>query len=828
MDVVITHEMSDFDALASCVAAQKLYPGAVVVLGRRLAAPVRDFLALHKDRFETIRWNELDQGAVRRVVIVDVRRKGRLGPFAELLDRAARGEVEVHVYDHHAAGSDDVEASLEVVEPVGSATTLLIERMRAGGIEVDPVEATLFALGILTDTGSLTHGGTTPRDARAYAWLLERGIHLGAVARWLRPPLGDQQREVLAALLAAVRTERFAGVPIGFAIVPVPKSLDGLAEVVTTAVELEGHAALIALFEPPGGRGTQVIARARSPYVDVGDLLGEIGGGGHRAAAAARVKGRPAQEVEASLRAALAARPPRPRVVGEIMSSPVNHVRPEISLRELKASLRFWQHTGAPVVRDGELVGVVSRRDVERAERAGNLDLPVGGFMAHDVRTTSPDTTLEEAMREMVAGDVGRLPVVRGGRVVGILSRTDVLRVLYPDDPAAAARFGGDDDDDDDDDDRGGGSGHGGGQPHLSGVGGPGRGGRDAGGGHPRGSAVRGLMLLLAMVGGATPAPPIAAAQPAGAGAGEVASTPSPTGAQTAAAAGPDDRMERARAYFERGVAFADQERWGEALEFFRRSDELVERASTVFNMGVAQYRLGVVRDAIASLERFLALADPVEDQGRREAATDLLDRLRPAVATLVLTVDPADARVEVDDQTVLGVGRERATQVDPGRRAVLVSAPGHLPRRLVVSVLPGGRVRRAVALDPAPVAPARLRVRSNVDDALIRLDDADVGLGRVDLELAPGPYRVAVRADGYHDYEEALSLDPGERVELTAGLRRRGRLIDEPWFWVVTGVVVAGATAGVTAAVLASDDGNRGPPNDGTTGIVIQALRFR
>jgi len=438
MEVVITHEMSDFDALASCVAAQKLYEGSVVVLGRRLAAPVRDFLALHKDRFRTIRAPELDPERVTRVIIVDVRRRGRLGPFAALLDRADRGEVDVHVYDHHAASGDDVPGSVEVVEPVGSATTLLIERIHRRGLEVDPLEATLFALGVLTDTGALTHGGTTPRDVRVYAWLLERGARLGAVARWLRPPLGDQQREILAELLANVRTERVSGVEIGFAIVPVPRSVDGLAEVVTAAVELEGHAALFASFEAEG-RGTQVISRARSPYVDVGKVLSKLGGGGHRAAAAARVKGLPAAEVENRIRAALEADPPCPRVVGEIMSSPVHWVPPETTLASLRDSLHAWKHTGCPVVRDGEVVGVVSLRDVERAARDGRLDLPVGGYMSSEVLTTSPETTLDEAMRAMVRADVGRLPVMRDGHVVGILSRTDVLRVLYPEGAGADA-----------------------------------------------------------------------------------------------------------------------------------------------------------------------------------------------------------------------------------------------------------------------------------------------------------------------------------------------------------------------------------------------------
>ena len=89
---------------------------------------------------------------------------------------------------------------------VGSATTILVERMRtlaeaeaaavAGGaapqlsLSLTETEATLFALGIRADTGVLSFPATTARDAQALAWLMERGCSQSAIAEFGQAPLG--------------------------------------------------------------------------------------------------------------------------------------------------------------------------------------------------------------------------------------------------------------------------------------------------------------------------------------------------------------------------------------------------------------------------------------------------------------------------------------------------------------------------------------------------------------------------------------------------------------------------------------------------------------
>jgi tRNA nucleotidyltransferase (CCA-adding enzyme) len=430
VELIVTHDMTDFDGIASAVLAQKLHPGAVIALGRRLADPVRDYMTLHKDRFPTRSHADIDVSTVERLICVDVRRRSRLRDFRGVVERILAGEVDGHVWDHHGASADDVPASFERVERVGAAVTLLVEELRRRSIGIDAVEATLAALGIHSDTGSLTFGSTTPRDVDALAHALRRGASLAVLDRYLRLALTPRQREVLSALVCSVEVEVVGGVPIGFGLVPLTKAVCGLAEVTTRALELDEHGALFGIF-PIGDRRVQVVARSRTEAVDVGRALRAIGGGGHPSAGSAITRGPDGGAVKRTLLAALRASPPMPRVLSEIMSCPVRSVSPEVELGQLEEKLAAWGHTGVPVVVDGRLVGVVSGRDVARARHDGRLHLPVSSCMSHGVRTATEHTAIDEALAMMSDADVGRLPILRGERVVGIVSRSDLLGVLY-------------------------------------------------------------------------------------------------------------------------------------------------------------------------------------------------------------------------------------------------------------------------------------------------------------------------------------------------------------------------------------------------------------
>ena len=159
MDLITTHTNADLDALASMVAAQKLYPGATMVFSGTLSKNVEEFMALHKDTFNInkgIRDIPMDQ--VSRVVLVDTKKPSRVGRIASLLNKPG---VEVHIYDHHPRSESDVRGDFELIDMVGATTTIMVEQIKERNLPVSPLEATLLALGIYEDKAPLLFTSTT-------------------------------------------------------------------------------------------------------------------------------------------------------------------------------------------------------------------------------------------------------------------------------------------------------------------------------------------------------------------------------------------------------------------------------------------------------------------------------------------------------------------------------------------------------------------------------------------------------------------------------------------------------------------------------------------
>jgi CBS domain-containing protein/anti-sigma regulatory factor (Ser/Thr protein kinase) len=117
--------------------------------------------------------------------------------------------------------------------------------------------------------------------------------------------------------------------------------------------------------------------------------------------------------------------------IEQVMSPEVITVTPADSMRHLKQALRVNRISGAPVLRDGELVGIISIEDLIKALEKGEIDSPVGQAMTTEVQTVFADESIIQAVNKFTRLGFGRLPVIdRQAKLVGILTQGDVVRGL--------------------------------------------------------------------------------------------------------------------------------------------------------------------------------------------------------------------------------------------------------------------------------------------------------------------------------------------------------------------------------------------------------------
>lgn len=442
--VITTHQNADFDALAATVGASKLYPEARIVFPGSLNRNVREFVTLHGESLPIVPLRAVDLTSIGRLVVVDTADCTRIGEFGALCGRPG---VEVVIFDHHGTGEYGEGAHRPsfvlpenwVLSEDGSQASSMVYILRGRDIPISSFEASIFALGIHEDTGSLIYPQSSVRDAEMLALCMRLGASQALIERYLHNPLTPDQRDLLLRVVDEVKTVRIRGHDIFVAALESAEYIDGLSVIAHKVMDLLNCEVLIQAVLMIGR--VFVTARSRLGSVDVGTLLHAVGGGGHAAAASAVVRNATAQEVVDQLLTVLADSSQALPTAGEIMSRPVHFIDADTTVTEALLAAQRYGHSGIAVEEDGVVVGIAARRDLDKAVRHGLGHAPVKGIMSRNVVVAPESATVEELRRLMVDAGVGRVPVVtdaayaaakRRGRVGvkdvrGIATRTDVL-----------------------------------------------------------------------------------------------------------------------------------------------------------------------------------------------------------------------------------------------------------------------------------------------------------------------------------------------------------------------------------------------------------------
>lgn len=479
MDLILCHQTADFDALGAAVGLTKLHQGTKIVLTGGAHPSVRRFLALHRNELNLIEFRSVNPEKIRRLFIVDTQKSDRLGKALEWLE--LEGLESITIYDHHPENESISATTFKYIEKVGACTTIICELLQQNLITLNNIEATVMALGIHVDTGSLTFEQTTPRDALALAWLMSQGINMRSLSQYVEPSLSPQLQKLFPEVLENLQTETINGVCVGWVILETPYFITGLSsltqrirDLVEIDVLLFGHfygyvsnvkekkATEVIKISPHGedlvktnitnqtqedkrknievngskeekNKGKlSIIGRSQVESVNLAEIFTDFGGGGHSSAASFCLRCDNPQDIMNNLRHRIKKLIPPSLTAKDLMSSPVRTILPHITIEEAQRILLRYGHSGLCVVNhQGELQGVISRRDIDLALHHDFSHAPVKGYMTKNVQVIHPDTSLHDIEALMVNNDIGRLPVIAHSELLGIVSRTDVLRYLH-------------------------------------------------------------------------------------------------------------------------------------------------------------------------------------------------------------------------------------------------------------------------------------------------------------------------------------------------------------------------------------------------------------
>lgn len=425
MEVITSHTNADFDTFASMIAAKKLYPRAHLAFSGSLEKGLKDAFESRRFPYNFERVKDIDLKKVTRLVLVDVRSPGRIGRFSEIINRPG---LDIHIYDHHPPTDEDIHGSLEAIEPWGSTTTILTHIIRRKKIKLSHEEATVLMAGIYEDTGSLSYPSTTKKDFEAASYLLSKGADLRVVSDLLRKELTQDEVSLLNEFLNSSTTYTIGGFDVVIAEGYLEKYTGDIATLAHRMMEIGSLQSLFLLADTQDR--VHLIARSRVPGVDAGKIMRAIGGGGHPEAASATLKAMTLIEAKEKLLSVLRKNITPEKTAGEIMSFPPITVSPSAPLtRAIEVMLRY-NINAVPAVKDNKIFGVITRQVADKAAYHGLGESPVSDYMTVEFETVSADTSIDE-IREKVIGHGQRLfPVLKGKKVVGVITRTDLLKLL--------------------------------------------------------------------------------------------------------------------------------------------------------------------------------------------------------------------------------------------------------------------------------------------------------------------------------------------------------------------------------------------------------------
>jgi len=428
MKIIISHANMDLDCFGSIALIKYIYPDHQPVKSQFIHPSARKLYNLYQYRFNFVTPRDLAGEHIERIVVVDTNAQDRVKEHFKYIQDF---EGDIEIWDHHPHEGSLFEKATYISKPYGANTTLIGMELIKRGIKIEPEDATIALSGIYADTGSFLYENVTNEDFKVASYLIENGASIPLVREFLKILTGRRQISLFHDILNRLTYKYIKGHFIILTYIEIEEQVGGMAAVIEKIFEVEHAEAIFCVFHVNKNKHNLVIARSNTDSINVNKLLKQFSGGGHIRAASALVKNQSGMMVFAELEECLESSLEPALTASDIMETHVEAIKENMTLLDASIFLEKIGHTGAPVVSEkGDLTGFMTLRDIMKGRKNDQMRSSVKGYMAKNVVTGTKDITIREVEKLLFKHNVGHLPIVQGRSIVGMITRTDYLRLI--------------------------------------------------------------------------------------------------------------------------------------------------------------------------------------------------------------------------------------------------------------------------------------------------------------------------------------------------------------------------------------------------------------
>ncbi len=425
MKVATCHLNTDFDALSSLTAASILFDAELFFPGSSEKSVTAYYKKNILGRYRSFRPRQNNQ-QIDTLIMVDFSDMNRV--HRTVKNRLTK-DTKIFIYDHHI-NSDNISQQATIhYKNYGSNTTQMAYEIKAKGIKITKYDATNLIIGIYVDTGSFKYQGTTPIDLEMAAWLLSCGADLGTIEKTLTRELEYDQVSILNQFLINEKVIHIGNSKIAVSYATSDEYISDISIVVSKFLIISDLTAAICTARLRSK--VYIIIRSRnSSIVNARAAARLFGGGGHSYAASA-TSDMTLADVNLKLIKWVKKIKLKSFEAQQLMSTNLVTVSINSTISDTKDIMAKYAINSIPVIDDSKIVGILTRSLIERAIFHRLSSESVRKWMVTEFKSVAADAPFEIIRKIMIEGGQRFLPVVKRDRLIGAITRTDLLSVLY-------------------------------------------------------------------------------------------------------------------------------------------------------------------------------------------------------------------------------------------------------------------------------------------------------------------------------------------------------------------------------------------------------------